>query len=249
MGTCLRVLSYNIHKGFTSGFPKLIVHKIKEAVHLVNADVVFLQEVLGEHSGHREKFENWPAKPQFEFLADEIWPHFAYGKNAIYTEGHHGNVILSRWPIVRWENINVSTSRFEQRGLLHGVLQDPESLTEVHVVCVHLSLLEGARTWQINKLCDRLKKETPDDAPLVIAGDFNDWAEVITPMLKKRLSTREVFVNQWGRHARTFPAWLPLFRLDRIYVRGLQPKEVQCLTGEPWRNLSDHAALYAELEF
>ena len=47
------------------------------------------------------------ATTQFEFLADSIWSHYAYGKNAIYQHGHHGNAILSELPFAISNNVDV----------------------------------------------------------------------------------------------------------------------------------------------
>ena len=63
--------------------------------------------------------------PHYEFLADSIWPQFAYGRNAVYPKGHHGNAVLSKFPIVRYENHDVSIGGPEKRGLLHCVLRVP----------------------------------------------------------------------------------------------------------------------------
>jgi endonuclease/exonuclease/phosphatase family metal-dependent hydrolase len=40
----------------------------------------------------------------------------------------------------------------------------------------------------------------------------------------------------------------PLFRLDRVYARGLSMVGGRALSGQPWDVLSDHIPLYAELE-
>ena len=117
----LQVLSYNIHKGFSSGNRNFVLHQIREAIRTVRADLVFLQEVLGEHREHQRKYSaHWERDSQFEFLADEVWPHFAYGKNAIYTSGHHGNAILSRYPFTFFENIDISTNRMESAASFTG---------------------------------------------------------------------------------------------------------------------------------
>src|SRR5687767_13425506 len=81
-----------------------------------------LQEVLGEHSGHSQRHSAWPDVPHYEFLADSLWPQFAYGQNAVYPHGHHGNALLSKFPIVRHRNRDVSVAGHENRGLLHCVL-------------------------------------------------------------------------------------------------------------------------------
>ena len=51
-----------------------------------------------------------------------------------------------------------------------------------------------------------------------------------------------------GKAARTFPAALPWFRLDRIYVRGFKVDTAQVLHGTLWAKLSDHAPIVANLK-
>jgi len=48
--------------------------------------------------------------------------------------------------------------------------------------------------------------------------------------------------------ARTFPAALPWFRLDRIYVRGFQVEGAQVMHGTLWAKLSDHAPIVSVLK-
>ncbi|MEW5853818.1 MAG: endonuclease/exonuclease/phosphatase family protein [Myxococcota bacterium] len=247
--TRLTVLSYNIHKGFSTRNKVFVLHSIKESIQAVHADLVFLQEVLGHHEEHGKRVLNWPTVSQFEFLADKVWPHYAYGKNAVYASGHHGNAILSKYPITFHENVDVSTSKLERRGLLHAVLEVPNHHRPLHAICIHLGLLENDRQLQIARLCERIDEIVPHDAPLVVAGDFNDWRERATSMLNKRLDVEEAFVKTRGAHARTFPSWAPFLRLDRIYYRGLDLKKADSLTGDPWRKLSDHAAVTAELAY
>ncbi|MDZ4084170.1 MAG: endonuclease/exonuclease/phosphatase family protein, partial [Bdellovibrionales bacterium] len=115
MNSHLNILTYNIHKGFDLT-QRFVLESIRENIRAVHADVVFLQEVQAEHAGNFKKINGWP-KDQLEFLADEIWPHFAYGKNAVYQNGHHGNAILSKFPIQTFENIDISNNRFERRGI------------------------------------------------------------------------------------------------------------------------------------
>ncbi len=243
----LKIVSYNIHKGFSSGRGKFILTKIRDALRIVHPDIVFLQEVLGQHDLHRKKFENWPTEPQFEYLADQLWPHYAYGRNAVYSYGHHGNAILSKYPFKYFENIDISTNLFERRGLLHGVIKLPEKRKPLHLLCVHLGLLEAERLAQIIKLCERIESHVPHGEPLIIGGDFNDWRERASDTLEKNLEVREAFRHLHGRHAKSFPSWFPTLKLDRIYYRGMKAQGAHCLRGKPWRELSDHAALIAEL--
>src|SRR5216117_2882684 len=94
----------------------MMIHELREHLQVLGADIIFLQEVQGLHSRHAARFEDWPDEPQYEFLADQVWPEFAYGRNAVYDYGHHGNAILSRYPIVRAENQDVSHHALERRG-------------------------------------------------------------------------------------------------------------------------------------
>jgi endonuclease/exonuclease/phosphatase family metal-dependent hydrolase len=243
----MKVLSYNIHKGFTSLNSKFVLSSIKEAIRAVDADLVFLQEVLGEHEGHRQEQEDWPKATQFEFLADEVWPHFAYGKNAVYTDGHHGNAILSRYPISKWENWNISTNTLEKRGLLHSEIEWPGKSKALHSICLHLDIFEKGRKKQAEKILACIRK-IPMGAPLILAGDFNDWRSRISDQLYEELHLSEAFETIEGEHAKTFPSFFPLLRLDRIYFRNLKLKSVQCLSGPPWNQLSDHIALFAEFD-
>ena len=196
---------------------------------------------------HRERIKSWPVQPQFEYLADSLWPHFAYGKNSVYESGHHGNAILSKYPFTFWENIDISTNKLEKRGLLHGIVEIPHKRKPLHVICVHLGLLETERKIQVRKMCARIAQHVPEDEPLIVSGDFNDWRLRVSEPLKKTVSVKEVFEDLYGSHARTFPSWLPALRLDRIYCRGFRIVEANCFTGKPWSKLSDHAALYADL--
>ena len=244
----LKVLTVNIHKGFTFFNRKFILHELREAVRTVGADVVFLQEVTGTHARHESRVANYPLTPHYEFLADSIWPQFAYGRNAVYTNGHHGNAVLSKFPIVSFENRDVSISGPERRGLLHCVLQVPGRDTHVHVICVHLGLAESHRLKQLHMLCDLIRTDIPASAPVIAAGDFNDWRRRAHSVLAHGANMHEVFVQANGKAARTFPARFPMLQLDRIYVRNAIGHAPVVLPLKPWSHLSDHAPLAAEIE-
>ena len=250
----LRVLSYNIHKGFSTGNQRFVLNLIKESIRPLGANLVFLQEVIGEHQLHAARVKEWPTQSQFEYLADDIWSHYAYGKNAVYSSGHHGNAILSAFPIINWSNSNISTNQLESRGLLHAVVEIPlcadtqSSPTIVHCFCVHLSLFQQGRERQIKNIAHIIMSEVGPDAPFILAGDFNDWRGYASKVLEELTGATEVFNVQLGAHARTYPAALPFLRLDRIYTRGMRIENVCSLAGNPWNRLSDHIALFAELK-
>ena len=170
--TSLKIATYNIHKGFSHFNRRVVLHELRDRLRELDADIVFLQEVQGENTRHAERYHNYPDGAQHEFIAEEIWPHCAYGKNSVYEAGHHGNAILSRFPIL--QSLNMQRS-----------------------------------------------------------GE---------------LGMHDVFHIQGGTPARSYPAALPLLRLDRIYVRGFNVLHSHVHVGGNWRRLSDHAALSAQLE-
>lgn len=243
----LTVMTVNIHKGFTFFNRKFILPELRDAVRKVGADVVFLQEVQGTHEDHGKKHSTWPEAPHYEFLADSIWPQYAYGKNMVYPKGHHGNAVMSKFPIVSYQNHDVSVAGPEKRGLLHCVLRVPGQASEVHVICVHLGLSEAHRQHQLELLCEMVRGEVPDNAPLVVAGDFNDWRRRANVFLEREIGLREVFVNAYGEPAKTFPSRFPVLCLDRIYVRNASVHLPVVLPRKPWSHLSDHAPLVAEI--
>jgi endonuclease/exonuclease/phosphatase family metal-dependent hydrolase len=86
-----------------------------------------------------------------------------------------------------------------------------------------------------------------EEGPLVVAGDFNDWQGKASKVLADELRLYEVFERAEGRHAKSYPARLPMLTLDRIYVRDLELDGVERHVGGPWTRLSDHVALAARL--
>jgi endonuclease/exonuclease/phosphatase family metal-dependent hydrolase len=244
----LTVMTVNIHKGFTTFNRRFILPELRDAVRKVGADVVFMQEVLGTHDEHGKKIEDWPeAAGQYEFLADSIWPQYAYGRNMVYPKGHHGNAVMSKFPIVHYQNHDVSIAGPEKRGLLHCVLKIPNHGMDVHAICVHLGLAESHRQQQLDLLCQITHTEVPQGAPLIVAGDFNDWRRRANAVLWREAGLREIFVTAYGEPAKTFPAIFPVLSLDRIYVRNCSVHLPVVLPRRPWAHLSDHAPLCAEI--
>lgn len=243
----LRVLTVNTHKGFNLLNRRFVLPELRDAVRAVNADVVFLQEVQGEYVHDASTAASWPQGPHYEFLADEIWPQFAYGRNAVYQSGDHGNAVLSKYPIIGQVNHDVSVPKHEARGLLHCLLGVPDRPAPVHAISVHLGLAESHRRHQLEQLCRIVGGEIPPEVPLLVAGDFNDWRNKAHHILDRCAGLQEVFVQAHGRAAKTFPARFPLLPLDRIYVRNVRTHRPVALPRFPWSHLSDHAPLAAEI--
>jgi endonuclease/exonuclease/phosphatase family metal-dependent hydrolase len=238
----LRVVTWNIHKGVNGPWMarRLEIHNLAQAVDSFNADIVCLQEVRKFNTRERQRFAHWPDDPQAKFLAPEGY-EAVYVSNAVQRHGEHGNALLSRWPVTAHAHEDMSDHRFEQRGLLH--VEVAWEKRAVHVIVVHLGLVGASRKRQAMQLAHYLEREVPHDAPVVVAGDFNDWAEALhAPLRRAGLQTFE------GLRLPTFPARLPMLHLDRIYARGLTPLHAAVPRGRAWARMSDHLPLVAELE-
>lgn len=260
----LRIASYNIHKGMSAFGRETRIHGLKQAIDLLDADLVFLQEVQGQHDFHAENHTHWPEIGQHEFLAGESHES-AYGMNAVYEHGHHGNALLSRFPIASFVNYDVSDHAYEQRGILHAVVKI--NTIDVHCFVIHLGLFAVSRRRQIQALIKEIKEGLAFDAPLIIAGDFNDWSKRLSQTLYKELGVVEAFdveeVQNSSKfsiqgmrsmlnmtqttHARTFPAGMPWLCLDRVYLRGFKVDKAEVLSGSPWTGLSDHVPIVVNL--
>jgi endonuclease/exonuclease/phosphatase family metal-dependent hydrolase len=235
----IRLLTLNAHQGFNALHRRGALVRIRDGLRSAAADLVFLQEI-GVAAGNADPTS------QYEMLADRVWPQHAYGRNAVSAGGHHGNALLSKHPIVAWQNVDASVGRLEPRGLLHCVIDAPHGSGSLHAVCVHFALRESHRRQQLERLLGLVRREVPKDAPLVIAGDFNDWRERAHGRLVRDREFEEIHAAARGRPARTFPARLPLLRLDRIYVRNLRHQPLE-LSRRPWAALSDHVPLAGEV--
>lgn len=241
--TRLRIATYNIHKGVQGVGParRLEIHNLGHAVEQFDADIVCLQEVRKLHRREEQYFKHWPQQPQADYLAPEGYAA-VYRTNAVTRHGEHGNALLSRWPIVGHQHEDMSDHRFEQRGLLHVEVMVNER--PLHVVVVHLGLIRASRDRQLRQLLQFIDREVPSHAPLVVAGDFNDWGDQV----RRALFDSGLRCEESARQP-TFPARLPLAQLDDIYARGLEPKALHVPRGRNWWRMSDHLPLIAEFEW
>ena len=263
----LRVATYNIHKGVQGIGParRLEIHNLALAVDALDADIVCLQEVRMVNRREADYFSGkrrfapgflvplvggvgrgsepgalWPQVPQAEFLAPEGY-QAVYCTNAVTRHGEHGNALLSRWPIITHRHEDMSDHRFEQRGLLHvEILVNGVSL---HAIVVHFGLIPASRMRQAAQLQRYIAREVPPGAPVIVAGDFNDWGTQV----KKFLRT-EALHSFEGPRTLTYPSRLPVVQLDHIYARGMQPLGLAAPRGRAWSRMSDHLPLIAEFK-
>lgn len=264
----LRVATYNIHKGVMGLRKKVRIHDVRLALKAIDADIVFLQEVQDKNERLSRRVD-YPNGTQLDYLCTGSYLHRAYGMNAVYPHGHHGNAIVSRHEIGVFLNHDISDHALEKRGLLHAVSQveTRRGQVEVHLINTHFGLIKRSRVRQASFLVDFVRSEVPTSAPLIIAGDFNDWQRGVDAVLHDELDVVEA-ASEFNRRqsqprlmdrllpwretkrsvARTYPSVMPWLMLDRIYVRGFNVHDVRVPKGLEWSQRSDHMPLIADLE-
>jgi len=238
----LRVITLNMHKGLSPLKIDSTIYRLRQKLRSHHADLLFIQELQQENLRRQRRFATWPSNEITHFLADEFYPDWHYGRNAEYRHGHHGNAILSKFPLHKGINYDISEYRFERRGLLHSTIELEAGRT-IHCFCVHLALLQRGRERQIETILHHIQ-HLADGAPTIIAGDFNDWRNSASKPMHAA-GFRDAFESLYGFPAKTFPSAKPVLAMDRIYVRGLTVQKAEVL--RDWSKLSDHLALYAEL--
>lgn len=244
----LKIISYNIHKGFgPSGFT-FTLPKIKDFLSSQNADIVFLQEAVGEHTGNKITIPDFRSNNQVEFLAQDLYPYHIYGANKIHRWGSHGNAILSKYPITLIENHDISQNRFESRGLLHAQLEFPDLAGPIHLFNTHLNLLERDRQKQLRWISTHLQAEIREHHSIILAGDFNDWRKKAISHLEEFIPLQEVFASAKD-FPKSFPSFLPRLSLDRIFYMNLELIEAMKLDMNDLKSLSDHLPLFATFRF
>lgn len=247
----LRVATYNIHKGVRGVGPqkRLEIHNLGLGIEALDADLVFLQEVRLFHARDARRFDQtwfgWPEQGQAEFLAPQGYES-AYRSNAVTRHGEHGNALLSRWPLGDIGHHDVSDHRFEQRGLLHVPVSWQGM--KLHAVVAHFGLIHASRVRQVQRLARFIEAEVPAGEPLLVAGDFNDWGERLDKLMHV-IGLERAVAAEGQRDARvTFPSRVPVFALDRVYMRGFRCLSTMVPRGSAWARMSDHLPLVAELE-
>ena len=243
-GTRFTVMSMNVHKGLSPLHRHSTIYQLRQKMRSHYPDLLFLQELQQEHRGRVRRFSQWPLTELTHFLSEDFWHDWHYGMNVEYPAGHHGNAILSKHPLHKGCNYDISAYRFERRGLLHSITQLEGFDKPIHCFCVHLALFERGRERQLEEIIHYIG-DLAQGGPTIVAGDFNDWRNrVSAPM--RAAGFDEVFEILNGAPAKTFPSVRPILPMDRIYVRGLKIHSAQIL--HEWMKLSDHLGITAELE-
>ena len=94
------------------------------------------------------------------------------------------------------------------------------------------------RLQQLELLCHIVHDEVPADAPLIVAGDFNDWRGRAHEILERGAALREVSPRMpTAARPGLFRARFPVLPLDCIYVRNAGVHAPVVLPRKPWSQI------------
>jgi endonuclease/exonuclease/phosphatase family metal-dependent hydrolase len=203
-GAAFVAATYNVHSciGVDHRYDP---ERVGEVLRELHADIIGLQEVDARHRFGRF-VEQW------SFFAEMTGLPAACGPHLRDHRGRFGNSLLTRFPVRRLRHVDLSVGGYEPRGAI-----DAELIVEgrpLRVVVTHLGLHGHERRAQTARLLAALSEGAVGNEAVLVMGDLNEW--------RGRRGGIPALDQRWGRAPapRTFPSWLPLLPLDRIYAGG-----------------------------
>lgn len=237
----VRVVTYNIHKcrGLDRRVrPERIASVLKET----GGDIIALQEVLSiEGKGHEHH--------QARCIAESLGMDYCIGENRRLYGGAYGNVTLSRLPLLKVENFDITWRGRERRGCLRTDIHLKE-LGTLHVFNIHLGTAYIERRFQGRKLVsDEILNNSEVKGPRVVVGDFNEWTHgLASRLLSSHFKSADLRYHM--SRARTYPGILPLVHLDHVYYDdSLELKRMMLHRSRTALIASDHLPLVADFQF
>ena len=233
--SALRVATYNIH-GCVGLDWRYDPERIAAVLREINADIVCLQEVAARGSCG-------PNGDQAAYLAE------ATGRNVIIGvaargRGRFANAILTRFTPLATRAIDLAVPGYEPRGAIDVDLTVGDRI--LRVMATHFGLHAGERRLQANRLIAALGEPAKTNGPVphavVLVGDLNEW--------RGRAGGVRALDQCLGPSAtpRTFPSWMPVLPLDRIYAFGPATlSDVHVYRSPLARLASDHLPLVGTL--
>ena len=221
-------MTWNIN-GALGRNPRFDLARVVDYLQQHAPDIVALQEVDSRRA------RDAGMANAFDVLRDALGNHGAHAYAISTADGDYGQALISRWPLVASSVHDLSYPEREPRRAISAEIATPAGC--MHVIATHLGLSLHERSRQVQILLGLLGRL---ERPTVVMGDFNDWLW--------RGSVRRALRRVLPRCTahRTFPAILPLFRLDCIYVSSAV-RIVSCRTDPSAQSLSDHLPVIAEV--
>ena len=235
----VKVVTYNIHTcvGVDRRYdPSRIGAVLRE----IDADIACLQEVDA-----RRRYD-WYAN-QWAYLGEATGCRVITGAGIREYRARFGNAILTRFPVIAARAIDLTVSGYEPRGAIDADILIGNRV--LRVLATHFGLHAAERRLQANRLMTALGEPAAtanrrESHALLLMGDLNEWRgrSGAIRSLDRRLGPSTA--------ARTFPSWMPVLALDRIYVDGPAALHDVAVYRSPLARLaSDHLPLIGSLSW
>lgn len=228
----LRVATYNIHGGVGTD-RKRDYRRIGQHLADLGVDVALLQEVDARH--------HFASSREDPFSLCVLPEQSLVPAPAITTDsGWYGNALLSRFPVLESQSVDVSQVGVEPRNIQLATVDLGGGL--LRLVNTHKGLSIRERRSQFAQLHQQLEALKASGESIVLGGDFNEWHffsrafNAINTVLRPLLP------------AATFPSRLPIFRLDRLWIGDdIQLGQCQVIKTALTRLHSDHCPVVADI--
>lgn len=235
----IRLLTYNIHKGIGGRDRRYDLGRILGVIDSIAPDLICLQEV--DSHVPRSSLHDQPA-----MIAEHFGLHSLFQLNVpVGSSGGYGNLILSRWPLEISRQHSLRIGRRKPRGLQIARIATPHG--PMALANWHLGLTHAEQVLQARLFLEHSHEPMWHDLPMIVAGDTNDWGN---RLLRKTLASGGFWQASLPVvRCRSFPAWMPVASLDKIFVRrGVARIHAQVPRFRLARVASDHLPLVAEFE-
>jgi endonuclease/exonuclease/phosphatase family metal-dependent hydrolase len=229
------VLQFNIRAGISST-GDVDLPQIAAEIRTAHPDLVSLNEV--DSYTFRTRVDE-PA-----YLAAATGLHVVYGPNLVYDGGHFGNAVLTRYPVVRSDNLRLpGTFAQEPRGLLTVVVRVDGR--RVSFSSAHLSDGSQGRQGRILQALAIARELHAAATPTIVAGDLNSGPGALPARILRR---HLLDAQQHGGTGRgdTIPEADPRRRIDDVLYDdhfAVVPDSTQVRPSAS----SDHRSVFTEL--
>jgi endonuclease/exonuclease/phosphatase family metal-dependent hydrolase len=226
----MTVATYNVH-GYVGADGRFDPGRVVGVIRELKAEVIGLQEVYAS-----SETGGWGA--HMEYLSEVSGLQALPGPTMVREDSDFGNVLLTNFPILQTDNLDLSICGREPRGAIDAILEIKSR--PVRVIVTHLGLRGKERLCQTEQLACKVEEDR--NPLLILLGDINEWY----PLSRSLRYLNRCFGKSPVRP--TFPARWPVLPLDRIWVCPSNALLRVWTHRNPLSRLaSDHLPLKAEI--
>lgn len=229
----LRIMTFNIR-----GCKNYITNKkdyksIIEIIKKYNPDIIGLNEVFGGIISNNN---------QVKIIAENLNYYSYFGKSTRVLFRKYGNGIISKYPIISNEIVNIPNPKiktgnklYENRSILKSIIKVENQELNVYVTHLGLNSDEQENGFKIiNEI---------NSSNSIIMGDFNiEPNNILLNELNKKFISSDNYLNE---DRFSFPSTKPSNKLDYIYIS----KDIKILNADIKNDIaSDHLPYVVDIE-